>query len=300
MESHPGGEFGLSLDRILRLIEEVHEQFGPVFLVVSGGEALTRRKDCLTILQHASQLLRVRLITNGTLIDPVTAQCLKELDIDIKVSLDGSAPESHDWMRGEGSFDRTMAGLQNLFAAGYPPSRLRIGVTIPPERLHLIDEMIALAVRLGVGAIRFDAVSKIGRARVNWPRTKPMTEADSDSGPLRRYFEETFPARYGSDWNMIDMDANVPPFETIHVYPDGSVYPFTPYNHPGEYESCLGNINESTLKGLLEGQALSRIVLRKFLRFSMGPASGSKSIYLYRCSLADAENQYPATIDAIR
>ena len=50
------------------------------------------------------------MITNATLISPDIAKRLKEHDISIQVSLNGSCPESHDQLCGKGNFERTMRG----------------------------------------------------------------------------------------------------------------------------------------------------------------------------------------------
>lgn len=93
-------------------------------IVLSGGEALLRT-DCLTIAEHA--LIEgadvVVLVTNGTVLPVTTVARLAQLQASwprllLHVSIDGVDGASHDLIRGEGSFDRTIAGLVRLRAAG--------------------------------------------------------------------------------------------------------------------------------------------------------------------------------------
>lgn len=93
-------------------------------IVLSGGEALLRR-ECLDLAESA--LVRgasqVVIVTNGTVFSPVTTSRLVALQrrystLDVHVSIDGATPDTHDAIRGRGTFARTLRGIERLRAAG--------------------------------------------------------------------------------------------------------------------------------------------------------------------------------------
>ena len=67
------------------------------------------------------------VLTNATLITPERASALAALEggsrysLEVRVSLDGPTAASNDPIRGEGSFDATMAGVEALARAGLHP-----------------------------------------------------------------------------------------------------------------------------------------------------------------------------------
>ncbi|HVT15885.1 MAG TPA: radical SAM protein [Thermoanaerobaculia bacterium] len=67
------------------------------------------------------------VLTNGLLLDPARCARLKALadgadySLDLRVSLDGFDAATNDPIRGKGSFERILAGVRNLVAAGLNP-----------------------------------------------------------------------------------------------------------------------------------------------------------------------------------
>ncbi len=67
------------------------------------------------------------VLTNGLLLDPDRCRRLaaladtSEYSLDFRVSMDGYNAASNDPIRGEGTFDRILAGIRNLCAAGLNP-----------------------------------------------------------------------------------------------------------------------------------------------------------------------------------
>lgn len=93
-------------------------------LVVNGGEAMLRR-DAVHLLAHAldGPIRWATIITNGMLFTAPAARDLAALQerhpsLQIHVSIDGVSAETHDWMRGEGTFARLEASLGRLRDAG--------------------------------------------------------------------------------------------------------------------------------------------------------------------------------------
>lgn len=83
--------------------------------------------------------LRLAITTNGTLVTTSIARLLAELDIEVTVSVDGPRP-LHDANRvdfkGQGTYDRVMAGIELLRANGVDPGVLAVAnPTADPEEV---------------------------------------------------------------------------------------------------------------------------------------------------------------------
>jgi radical SAM protein with 4Fe4S-binding SPASM domain len=134
-----------------RLISEI-AGLGAEEICLAGGEPLIH-PDWYTILLQAcgqAEIKRVTLQTNGTLIDDVFVNKLKKLDatcIVVQVSMDGASSETHDRVRGEGSFVRSLQGLRRMCEAGLGQqtqvafTEMAHNFADLPRLLELVDEM---------------------------------------------------------------------------------------------------------------------------------------------------------------
>ena len=81
-----------------------------------GGEPLVRC-DLEAIISEISSKVFTEIVTNGTLITKKRAKKLIESRVNlISFSIDGSE-KTHDFFRGEGSFKRSLSGLENIYNA---------------------------------------------------------------------------------------------------------------------------------------------------------------------------------------
>ena len=113
------GEYNKSDDLDPALLERViceAEDMGIVYTVVSGGEPFFS-KDVLDMWErHRNMLFQV--YTNGTLIDKEMAQRLAEYGNVIPcISVEGYKEET-DQRRGEGTYERIISAMENLYDAG--------------------------------------------------------------------------------------------------------------------------------------------------------------------------------------
>jgi radical SAM protein with 4Fe4S-binding SPASM domain len=159
----PDSDLPVSL--ILRMIDEVQDHRCSS-VTLSGGEPLLH-PEIRTILSYASHKTKLQILTNGTLITKEMAALLGEAVSAIQISVDGSAQEIHDAIRGEGSFDRTMTAVERLQKAGLA-DRITLSTTIMRQNLHDLPDVIALAERLGIPSVRFLPLRKSGRAHALW------------------------------------------------------------------------------------------------------------------------------------
>jgi len=106
---------------LLGVIDQLHDM-GVLVLTLSGGEA-TLRKDFLEVVAHArARRFTVRLFTNGLNMTRELAQSLGRLAVQtVEISVYSTQADTHDFVTGvKGSFERSVAGVRHLVAAGVP------------------------------------------------------------------------------------------------------------------------------------------------------------------------------------
>lgn len=131
-------------------------------LILSGGEPLLR-PDIFTIIRHAVNLgIRVSLASNGTLISPDIARNIAASGVGrVSISLDGADRDIHDQSRGQGSFDLSMQGIENLRGK----VDFQINFTITRKNESEILRVFDLAESLGAKALHFFFLVPTGRGR---------------------------------------------------------------------------------------------------------------------------------------
>jgi radical SAM protein with 4Fe4S-binding SPASM domain len=151
-----------SANMIHRLIDDLADTGGRS-ITLSGGEPLIRR-DWPDILRHAGERLNVTVNTNSTLVTESIAGELARVKPYVQVSLDGPEAETHDRIRGAGTFSRAVRGIRALKDAGLG-EKLVLSMTLMKHNICKAPEMIDLAVTLGIPKIRFLPLHRQGRAR---------------------------------------------------------------------------------------------------------------------------------------
>jgi AdoMet-dependent heme synthase len=92
----------------------------------TGGEPFLH-PELIEILEDTLRHAPCSVLTNGTLLTAVRVNALRTLSdasrysLEIRVSLDGIDAAAHDAFRGPGAFERALAGLRELEAAGLLP-----------------------------------------------------------------------------------------------------------------------------------------------------------------------------------
>ncbi|HEY2945749.1 MAG TPA: radical SAM protein, partial [Vicinamibacteria bacterium] len=115
----------MSLADVRRYLDEA-ERLGVKEYYLTGGEPFLNR-EILEIIEAALALGPVSVLTNGLLIRPETAARLRALSdaspysLDLRISIDGTDAATNDPIRGEGTFERILAGIRVLTAAGLNP-----------------------------------------------------------------------------------------------------------------------------------------------------------------------------------
>jgi len=136
---------------------------GVFVIYFTGGEPFVR-SDFMRILELASDLgFGVGVSTNGTLLSDDIVRKLSRLNIvKIQVSLDGARKETHEFIRGPGTFDRTITAIKKLVEYNIP-----VGITTVFHRGNIkeLKDMVLLANRLRVRGIKVSPLMDWGRAK---------------------------------------------------------------------------------------------------------------------------------------
>lgn len=115
----------LSLETVKRHLADA-EALGVKEYYFTGGEPFLNR-EIFEILEATLALGPACVLTNGLLLPLPTAARLKrisdasEYSLDLRISIDGWDAATNDPVRGEGTFDRILAGIRSLAKAGLNP-----------------------------------------------------------------------------------------------------------------------------------------------------------------------------------
>ena len=150
VSSGPERQQGLPTARIADAIDQA-VALGAERLFFTGGEPLAR-SDILDLAErvvatHGRELV---ILTNGTLFKGDRLESLSRLGapspgrggLRIQVSLDGPTAEINDRIRGAGTFERIVEGLDLAVAAGLRPT---LTATILRHNLGSLDQIVRLA-----------------------------------------------------------------------------------------------------------------------------------------------------------
>jgi radical SAM protein with 4Fe4S-binding SPASM domain len=168
-------------------------------LVLTGGDPMTH-PAWLDILEFACRELAISSVCLQTTAILMTRSHLDVLDkfqdtgLSFQVSLDGAGPITHDYVRGDGAFARTIQGLNVLVEGGWGP-RLVVAFTEMKHNLDEIDPLLVLVERMGIGSLVSGTLVSAGRAA--------RSEGIAPPGPdqyrrlITRYVsDEIFRSRY--------------------------------------------------------------------------------------------------------
>ncbi|AFY19327.1 MULTISPECIES: radical SAM protein [Pseudomonas] len=265
--SSPHGEFGFDIGKMRHLLKEIQSELGSVRIALSGGEPLTRSEDALDFLEAANKLHPLLLLTNGTLITQKMADKLSKLNMTIRISLDGYSAETHDLIRGKGSFKKSIKGIQNLQNSGFPLENIELFAMIPPEGVDGLPKVLSLAEDLGIRKMKIEPIAKTGRALEFW--SNYSSQPDPETQEYRFLFFGGNHLNFLEKWRIEQI--NDLAFDVLNIYSDGTVYPYTFQGDEDKELGALGNVNSESLREILSQDRLSKSIVDKFIRTARGP-----------------------------
>lgn len=129
-----GGEAKPALgdERLLEILSEA-ERLGVSFILLAGGEPLTRKKVVLEAAKRSPSVI-FPLFTNGTLIDPQFAKDAQDYPNLVPIlSIEGNR-EATDSRRGQGVYDKLLGAMETLKEKG-----ILFGVSVTVMKSNLAE-----------------------------------------------------------------------------------------------------------------------------------------------------------------
>ena len=154
-------------DTIRRIVGEF-AALGGEEITITGGEPLLHPRwlDILTFCCEQPSLTSVVVQTNAALLGDARVRAMRALQFEgltIQVSLDGSSPQTHDLVRGRGTFVRSVDGIRRLGAAGLG-GRVSVAFTEMRHNMEDIPALLELVEELGLRRLVSGTLVKQGRA----------------------------------------------------------------------------------------------------------------------------------------
>ena len=206
--------------------------------IVSGGEALLN-PECIRILKYISfkGKGKISLVTNGTTITPEIADELSDIQrLSVQVSLDGATADVHEDIRGKGTFERAIRGIQLL-------SKRKVRTILSPmvteKLLNQLEDYFMLAKDLHAVAVFLQPINNVGRARKNdLKRVRDvqvlhkLIEIYERNPEILKFVPGSLEAKYISSICLLSKCSNCGVGSTtLLIQPNGELYP------------CPNNIN---------------------------------------------------------
>ena len=270
-----GGEAAhdeLGTSEIKLLLEQLADMRVP-YVTFTGGEPLLRM-DVVKLIGFASSLgLRPNLDTNGMLISPAKAERLKEAGIDlVQVSIDGSQ-ETHEKIRGQGSYAAALRGAREVVKAGIP---LHINFTLSKLNINDLEAVAETAESLGARSLSLERFIAIGRGsgmagqalsreefREAMLRFFSLAERTQvkliTTDPLRVLVDRALVERYRDELSRRVCGGCTAGIAALTVSYDGEVYPCP------KLPVSVGNIREQSIEEIWqESEVLEALRAREF------------------------------------
>ena len=127
-------------------------------ITITGGEPFLRQ-DIFDIIKYfRKQGIASHVCTNGTLLNEVMINKLKDAKLNsISISVDSDCAQLHNEIRGTNCFDIVVNGIK-LLRRVMPKLKIGINCVISKKNFRNIYQMVSFAEKLGVNQIKFDPI----------------------------------------------------------------------------------------------------------------------------------------------
>lgn len=144
----------LSLEQSLQALSELRE-LGLAHVNLDGGDPLTRPHCGALVDWLVERGLSVTMHTNGVLV-PQRLETVRKLD-KVKISVDGPR-DTHDEIRGAGSFEKAAAGARAALSAGV---RVEFTCTVGRHNVDVLEPLVAFGESLRVPVVFQPALNSL-------------------------------------------------------------------------------------------------------------------------------------------
>lgn len=169
-ESSAADNSDIGLDALIKIQKELSEH--RVFeVIITGGEALLRRKETFNLLEKLrSSGHFIHLLSNGMLMDDDAMEKLGHLKVGVGVSLDGPTDEINGTSRVRGTFKRVTDSLGRMVKKGIWTNVLTVLTRFNIDALDAHFEMLDA---IGVKYLVLQPLRPSGRARKIFESFRP-------------------------------------------------------------------------------------------------------------------------------
>jgi len=139
-----------------KVLGEARRMYATKTVVFTGGEVPIHPKLTQLIDICCDHGLTWQITTNGIRKEPIAKLLRDERRRDklglVAISIDGASEESHDRIRGQGSFRKTMKTIAYLHAIEAP---VCLKLTIAKHNVHELEDLAMLGAKLGVKLMNY-------------------------------------------------------------------------------------------------------------------------------------------------
>ncbi len=244
--NHKDIDLGALKSIFSRLDEAMAKWKMKCFVSLTGGEPFLKPSGLfylMDLIERSDNFKKIAILTNGTLIDKGLIERIKGFEklSEVQVSLDGHDEESHDAVRGEGTFLKSINGIKALKNAGI---KTTVMFTLHRKNAHSAVKMPALAGSLNIDALTVERMTTMSDAETKEFFIEPSGVKDVYTGVFNEAKKElagknTRLSTSRPLWNLVDNDSGgyCPiGLSSICVLHDGTLLPCRRLNIP------LGNI----------------------------------------------------------
>lgn len=272
-------------------------------VALTGGEIFLR-PDVLELIRYvAAKGFRVLVNTNATLIGETAIRALSLIPkIKLSVSLDGPDAETHEFIRGPGTFGKAAATIKELTDAGV---YVAANMFVHEGNLNRVGDTLQLACDLGMRAFNCLPLMRVGRA--NSARSKKVLGRVNETDLYRVLFQlvrhnpqyqqmmrrSTFANQVmGIAAGVKSHSCGVGTNRAVYVTSNGELYPcpdtaLKPF--------LLGNLKNQSLRDIWEGSGVLQ-QLRQLNVDTMNPTCSACDVR-YLCGGNCRGENYQVTKD---
>lgn len=239
----------LTFSQVESILKKLAEA-GVFVIYFTGGEPFVR-PDFIEIAELASDLgFGVGISTNGTLLDDNIISRLSNINIvKIQVSLDGARKETHEFVRGKDTFDKTITTIKKLVDYNIP-----VGITtvFHHKNINELEEILLLANKLKVKGVKISPLMDWGRAK------HTLSEYTFDFEKRIELIKKTIDASSKIGMNLlgeiyIDVGFDLEPYGCpltigLTLLPNADVIPCEVFAENLRQEVILGNLLHQTVE----------------------------------------------------
>lgn len=287
----------LSDEEFFQIAKDIAFQH-PDSLCFCGGEPLLRQELVCSIANyfktHSSETV-LSMVSNGAFLNDSVAKRLSEVGINrVQISLDGSNPKSHDWLRQNGAFELAIKAL-NLLAK----YQIDSAIAFSPNTHNLgeLATVIDMAASLGCKELRVQPMMLLGRALEHM---KDFSLSYRDYMYVNQticqkneeYIEKEFSCVWGDPLSHLKAAVDNT-FYHLTVSATGKILasPYLPIS--------FGDLKKSTIKQYIDAGLFSVLKENELASYMISKINSTDNMALLDCGFTGENNQIQIDLDLL-